>query len=162
MGDRDGDTAGRVLELLESHIDDFRDHNEHVSSFIERSDEHFKRAQGAMTQVNELHGAIQLYVPNLIKLSSINSTLQNMEKAILRQNSELLTPATTAEKMPTKVTVLMLGALFAVIVFLGSALMLVLLRESNKEFRVGGENGVSITNPQEAGEKKPDNLRDSK
>lgn len=139
------DRTEDVLTLLKQHIADFSRHEKEVYKFIERNDEHLQRARGAIEEVAELHNAITAYVPNLSQLGSIASTLRNMEEAVLKQNSDLILPATTAEKMPTKIAIVMLGICFTMLLILGSALILVLIRDSNKNLSIGGKDGLHIT-----------------
>lgn len=139
-----------VLRILQAHILDFQNHEKEIYNFIERQDEHLERARDAMEKVTELHSAITTYVPQLRELTSIASTLQNMERAVMKQNSDLILPATTAEKMPTKIAIVMLGICFTMLIILGSALILVLIRDSKKNLSIGGKDGLNITNNEAA------------
>lgn len=142
--------AEDVLRILQAHILDFQNHEKEIYNFIERQDEHLERARDAMEKVTELHSAITTYVPQLRELTSIASTLQNMERAVMKQNSDLILPATTAEKMPTKIAIVMLGICFTMLIILGSALILVLIRDSKKNLSIGGKDGLNITNNETA------------
>jgi len=110
--------------------------------------QHRDQASAMNTKIEEIDSTIRSYVEylsNLTVLPRIATSIESLEKGlltqnetILRQNDKLLIPASHANKIFTMVT------LFAV-ALLGAVLLLVLIRETDKEIRFGGVNGLHIT-----------------
>lgn len=116
--------------------------------FLDEWDKHKAKTVEALRQLNSIHESIVSSAPyfeNFQQLPVIASALQSMQQVVMKQNSDLISPATSADKMPTKVTIYMLGICFIFMLILGSALILVLIRESKKDFSLGGKDGLHIT-----------------
>lgn len=133
--------AELTFELLKKLTVDFAAHRGEWALHREEAKIAMKRIESLQSDMS----TIQQNVTHLPKLTEISQTLLVMKEGIVSQNanligqnSQLIAPGTKAQNMLSNIVIFIL-------LVLGAAVLIILIRDSRKDLSIGGEKGIHIT-----------------
>lgn len=139
-----------IKHMLKSHIDRF-------DEFHEEWTEHRKESKEATAKIAEVHNTVTAIAPqaiHLAQLPTIAGSLKALETSSAAHINSLIGQANSNEVSKTKLIEKMMMICLTTVIFLGVLLIVMLLRESNKNFNLG-TTGVSLTSPESDNKKTP-------
>lgn len=129
-----------LFDLLQRHSESFED-------FATEWRDHREEGMTAIRQVGDIHSSFKALAPNLSYLAQlplITQAIQNLQVGQAGQISRLVDQAGDGEKLRSRAVERMLFIGLVVIMFFGLCLLLVLVRETDKDVKATKE-GISIT-----------------
>lgn len=142
--------SDEIKALLISHINQF-------DEFKDEWGEHRKEAKEINQLISEVHNTVVAIAPQAIHLSqlpTIAGSLKALETSSAAHINSLIGQANANEVSKTKLIEKMMMICLTTVIFLGILLIVMLLRESNKNFALGTQ-GVSLTSPESDNKKTP-------
>lgn len=133
-------TEEDLRKLLEQHREEFGEF--HVDWH-----KHRREATEVAKKVDEIRGSLIQLTPNLAHLSQlplISSHLASIDRGNMATMNALIAQQGAAGRSNSKLVERMILICLAVVVILGIALMLVFVRESDKDFSLS-KDGLSIS-----------------
>lgn len=124
-----------------------KEHREEFGEFQDDWTEHRREAKEAMRKVDMIQSSMSSIAPNIAHLGQlplIASTLASIDRGHASQIQQLITQTGAAGKSSSRIVEKMLLVCSLVVLFLGVALVVLFIRDSNKDVRVG-KDGMQIT-----------------